>query len=41
MEHFGHVHYRRNRYEAVITLVASGGVWKIRAIEVLEKLRLA
>lgn len=40
VSHFGHVHYRRNRYEAVIDIVAIEGAWKIRGIEVLDERRL-
>lgn len=40
MNHFGHVHYRRNRYEAAIALIAVDGVWKIRGIELLDERRL-
>ena len=35
--HWGHVHQRRNRYEADLTLSPAGGAWKIKGFEVLEK----
>jgi len=38
--HFGHRHFRQNRYDARITLVPVDGVWKIQAIEVLDEKRL-
>jgi hypothetical protein len=38
--HFGHRHFRQNRYDARVTLVAVEGNWKIRAIELLDEVRL-
>jgi hypothetical protein len=38
--HFGHRHFRQNRYDARVTLVAVEGSWKIRAIELLDEVRL-
>jgi hypothetical protein len=38
--HFGHRHYRRNRYDARVTVVPEGRVWKIHTIEVLDEERL-
>jgi hypothetical protein len=38
--HFGHRHFRQNRYEAAVTVVADGDDWKIRAIDVTEKRRV-
>lgn len=38
--HFGHRHFRQNRYDAEVALVAEDGVWKIRAIEILDEERL-
>lgn len=38
--HWGHVHTRRNRYEAVVTVEAVSGVWKITDLEVLEEQRV-
>jgi hypothetical protein len=40
VNHFGHVHYRRNRYDAALNLLASEGSWKIRGIEVLDERQL-
>jgi hypothetical protein len=40
VNHFGHVHYRQNRYDALIHLAAVDGVWKIRDIEVLDERRV-
>jgi hypothetical protein len=40
VNHFGHVHYRQNRYDALIHLDAVDGVWKIREIEVLDERRI-
>jgi hypothetical protein len=38
--HFGHRHFRQNRYDARIAIVPLAGTWKIRSIEVLEQDRL-
>ncbi len=38
--HFGHRHFRQNRYDARIAIVPVDGTWKIRSIEVLEQDRL-
>jgi hypothetical protein len=38
--HFGHRHFRQNRYEATIDVVPVDGVWKIDGIEVLELERI-
>ncbi len=38
--HFGHRHFRQNRYDAHVALVPDQGVWKIRLIEVLNEERL-
>lgn len=38
--HFGHRHFRQNRYDARVVLVPVDGCWKIRAIEVLDEKRL-
>ena len=40
VNHFGHVHYRQNRYDAVVYLVGEDGVWKIRRIEIRDERRL-
>jgi hypothetical protein len=39
--HWGHVHRRRNRYEADLTLSPAGGAWKITGFEVLDQERLS
>ena len=38
--HWGHVHTRRNRYEAIVTVEAVDGAWKITDLEVLEEQRV-
>jgi hypothetical protein len=38
--HWGHVHTRRNRYDAVLTVEAVDGAWKITDLEVLEEQRV-
>lgn len=38
--HFGHRHFRQNRYNALIDVVPIDGTWKIRAIEILETERI-
>ena len=38
--HFGHRHFRQNRYEALVGIVPVNGVWKIDGIEVLEQERV-
>jgi len=38
--HFGHRHFRQNRYDARVALVPDEGIWKIRLIEVLNEERL-
>jgi hypothetical protein len=38
--HWGHVHTRRNRYDAVVTVEAIDGTWKITDMEVLEEQRV-
>ena len=40
VNHFGHVHYRQNRYNAELNLLAVDGTWKIRRIELLDERRL-
>ena len=40
VNHFGHVHYRQNRYDAEIDLQPVDGIWKIRHIEILEERRV-
>jgi hypothetical protein len=38
--HWGHVHTRRNRYDAIVTIEAVDGVWKITDLEILEEQRV-
>jgi hypothetical protein len=38
--HWGHVHTRRNRYHAIVTVEAVDGAWKITGMEVLEEQRI-
>jgi hypothetical protein len=38
--HWGHIHMRKNRYEANITVEPVGGVWKITDLELLEEKRI-
>jgi hypothetical protein len=38
--HFGHRHFRQNRYDARIEVVPLAGTWKIKSIEVLDQERL-
>ena len=40
VNHFGHVHYRQNRYDAALHLVAVDGVWKLEGIEILDERRI-
>lgn len=37
--HFGHTHFRRNRYRAVVVIESVDDHWKIRSIDVAEQLR--
>jgi hypothetical protein len=38
--HWGHIHTRQNRYDAVFTIEAIDGVWKITELELLEEKRV-
>ena len=38
--HFGHRHFRQNRYEARVVVVPVDGSWKIRSITILDEERL-
>ncbi len=38
--HFGHRHFRQNRYDARVSVVPMDGIWKIRMIEVLSEERV-
>jgi len=40
VSHFGHTHYRQNRYRAVVRIVPDGDTWKITEIDVVEERRL-
>ena len=39
VNHFGHTHYRRNRYAALVRLLPVDGVWKITQIDVRDEER--
>jgi len=38
--HWGHVHTRQNQYNAIVTVDAVDGVWKITGLELLEEKRI-
>ncbi len=38
--HWGHLHQRRNQYEAILTVKPVDGVWKITDLELLGEERL-
>ena len=38
--HFGHRHFRQNRYDARVSLIPVDGTWKIRAIELFDEERI-
>jgi len=38
--HWGHVHQRKNRYEAVVTVAARDGAWKIVGLEIRDEQRI-
>ena len=38
--HWGHIHSRKNQYEALITVEPMDGVWKITGLELLEETRI-
>jgi HupE / UreJ protein len=40
VNHFGHVHYRQNRYDAALVIEAVDGAWKIRDVEILDERRV-
>ena len=40
VNHFGHVHYRQNRYDAALHLLAVEDTWRIRGIEILDERRV-
>jgi hypothetical protein len=39
VNHFGHVHYRQNRYHAALYILVDDGVWKVSDIELLDEER--
>lgn len=38
--HWGHIHQRKNRYEAVVTVAAQDGAWKIVGLEMRDEQRI-
>jgi len=38
--HFGHEHFRQNRYDALVTIVPIDDTWKIESLELIEERRL-
>jgi hypothetical protein len=40
VSHFGHTHYRRNQYHALVKFVTEIGSWKIKGIELIDEERL-
>ena len=36
VSHFGHRHFRQNRYQARVAVVPVDGVWKIQSVELLD-----
>jgi hypothetical protein len=38
--HWGHIHTRQNRYEAVVTIEPVEGAWRITGLELLEEERI-
>ncbi|MBK3517803.1 HupE/UreJ family protein [Carboxylicivirga marina] len=40
VNHFGHTHYRQNKYRALVTFIIEKNVWKISDIEILDARRL-
>ena len=38
--HYGHRHFRQNRYDARVALVPVEGTWKIRSIELFDEERI-
>jgi len=38
--HFGHRHFRQNRYDARVSLVPDQDVWKIQSVEVFDEQRI-
>ena len=40
VSHFGHMHYRQNRYRAVIWIIPHKDNWKIQKMDIIEEMRL-
>ncbi|WP_430817048.1 hypothetical protein [Carboxylicivirga sp. RSCT41] len=40
VNHFGHTHYRQNRYRALVTLIIEKDIWKIGNVEILDARRI-
>ena len=40
VSHFGHTHYRQNRYHAIMRIVQDEDTWKIHQIDLLDEQRL-
>jgi len=40
VNHFGHTHYRQNKYHALVTFVKDNQSWKIKNIEVIDEKRI-
>ena len=40
VNHYGHIHYRKNRYNAIVNIIESNGIWKINNIDMIEETRL-
>jgi hypothetical protein len=40
VSHFGHTHYRQNRYHAIMRIVQDQDTWKIHQIDLLDEQRL-
>ena len=38
--HWGHLHQRQNRYEAVVTVAAQDGIWKIVGLDLRDEQRI-
>ena len=38
--HWGHVHVRKNHYDATVTVETVDGAWKITALEILDEKRI-
>ena len=38
--HWGHIHIRKNLYDALVTLAGVDGNWRITALEILEEKRV-